>query len=229
MDTKNRFYEHLQHIRESMASSYLQKKRERDYDVSDDGKSFKRKKSMTLKDADKDAKNTVRALKRVERDKYEGRLERLRGAKKRSKEREQAEQINELKGSTARSAEHKAAERYYNDYDDETAARRKALKAKTPESRDDAEKAKSKRMKSADRVIRFQNYANKKKKEEKKLDEGKWDYPKHITRTRETSDMGTTNAAANRARRKAFRKKVKAKAHKELMSGGQKSSVNPDK
>jgi hypothetical protein len=87
----------------------------------------------------------------------------------RNKKKVNEEQLDELKASTARSAEHKAAGRYYNDYDDETAARRKALKDKTPESREGAEKAKSKREKSAKRVIRFQNYADKK---EKKLEEG---------------------------------------------------------
>jgi hypothetical protein len=51
------------------------------------------------------------------------------------------------------------------------------------------------------------------------IGEGKWDYPKEMTKTKETSDMGTTNAAKNRAERKKLRKKVKAKAHKELMGG----------
>jgi hypothetical protein len=57
------------------------------------------------------------------------------------------------------------------------------------------------------------------------LDEGKYDYPKHMTQTRTNSDMGTTNAADNRERRKAFRKKIKAIQHKELMSGKRKQSV----
>jgi hypothetical protein len=57
------------------------------------------------------------------------------------------------------------------------------------------------------------------------LDEGKWDYPKHMTQTKTTSDAGSTNAADNRDRRKAFRKKMKAIQHKELMSGKQKQPV----
>jgi AcrR family transcriptional regulator len=58
------------------------------------------------------------------------------------------------------------------------------------------------------------------------LDEGKYDYPKSMTQTRTNSDAGTTNAAANRARRKAFRKKVKAAKHQELMKG--KSSITEE-
>jgi hypothetical protein len=55
--------EQLDEISSKLASSYLKKKRERDYD--DDGLVSRRKKSQTLKDADKDAKSTVRALKRI--------------------------------------------------------------------------------------------------------------------------------------------------------------------
>ena len=72
------------------------------------------------------------------------------------------EQLNELSSKKARKAEHKAAGRYYNDYDDETAARRKAINSKSSETIKGAEDAKSKREKSAKRVIRFQNYADKK-------------------------------------------------------------------
>jgi hypothetical protein len=39
--------------------------------------------------------------------------------------------------------------------------------------------------------------------------QGKWNYPKDMTKTKETSDMGTTNAASNRKARKMWRKKVK--------------------
>jgi hypothetical protein len=59
--------ETLDEVSGKLAATYLRKKRDRDY-TSEDGKSFKRKKSMTLKDADRDMKSTVRALKRVERD-----------------------------------------------------------------------------------------------------------------------------------------------------------------
>jgi hypothetical protein len=51
------------------------------------------------------------------------------------------------------------------------------------------------------------------------VEEGKWDYPKYYTRTIEVDDMGGTNAATNRKRRKDFRKKIIAKRHKELMTG----------
>jgi hypothetical protein len=87
------------------------------------------------------------------RENFYGKLEQIR-----------EEQLDELKASTARRAEHKAAGRYYNDYDDETAARRKAINSKSPETLKGAEAAKAKREKSAKRVIRFQNYADKKEK-----------------------------------------------------------------
>lgn len=60
------------------------------------------------------------------------------------------------------------------------------------------------------------------------LDEGKWNYPKHMTKTVTTSDMDTTNAARNREERKAFRKKEKAKAHAALMKGMRKEDVELD-
>lgn len=74
------------------------------------------------------------------------------------------EQLDEISGAKARKAEHKSAEKYYDAYDDETRARRKAIKDKTPESKEAAEKAKEKREKAAKRTIRFQNYADKKSK-----------------------------------------------------------------
>lgn len=55
--------------------------------------------------------------------------------------------------------------------------------------------------------------------EEVEIEEGKWNYPADMTKTKTTSQTGSTNAADNRARRKAFRKKTKAAAHKKLMSG----------
>lgn len=61
------------------------------------------------------------------------------------------------------------------------------------------------------------------------LNEGKWNYPKELTKTKETSDMGTTNAARNREDRKKIRKAAKAKAHKALMSGLKEEEVeHPD-
>ena len=73
------------------------------------------------------------------------------------------EQLDEISGAKARKAEHASAEVYHRAYDDETRARRKAIKDKTPESKEAAEKAKEKREKAAKRTIRFQNYADKKK------------------------------------------------------------------
>jgi hypothetical protein len=74
--------------------------------------------------------------------------------------------LDEISGAKARKAEHKSAEKYYDAYDDETRTRRKAIKDKTPESKEAAEKAKEKREKAAKRTIRFQNYADKKEKKE---------------------------------------------------------------
>lgn len=52
---------------------------------------------------------------------------------------------------------------------------------------------------------------------EDEVAEGKWNYPKELTgKPKETSDMGTTNAARNKADRKSWRKMIKAKQHKEL-------------
>lgn len=83
--------------------------------------------------------------------------------------------LDEISGAKARKAEHKSAEKYYDAYDDETRARRKAIKDKTPESKEAAEKAKDKREKAAKRTIRFQNYADKKKVNEGVLNEGALD------------------------------------------------------
>ncbi len=46
---------------------------------------------------------------------------------------------------------------------------------------------------------------------------GKWNYPADMTKTKEISDMGTTNAAKNREKRKEWRKKHKALQHKKLV------------
>lgn len=54
--------------------------------------------------------------------------------------------------------------------------------------------------------------------EEETVVEGKWNYPKELTKTREVDDMGGTNQASNRKRRKELRKKIKATAHKNLMT-----------
>lgn len=74
-----------------------------------------------------------------------------------------------------------------------------------------------------DKIARLAAMMSKEKKPVKEdaeqVDEGKWNYPKHMTKTVTTSDMDTTNAARNREERKAFRKKEKAKAHAALMKG----------
>lgn len=63
----------------------------------------------------------------------------------------------------------KAFKKYYNAYGDETDARAEVQNKRTPESRKGAEDAKAARIKAKNRVIRFQNYADKKKaKTEKK-------------------------------------------------------------
>ncbi len=85
--------------------------------------------------------------------------------------REGAEQLDEISYKKAKEAEHKAAGKYYDAYDNEKDARKKAIKDKTPESKKEAEDAGEKRNKSAKRVIRFQKYADKKKLEEEQIDE----------------------------------------------------------
>lgn len=72
--------------------------------------------------------------------------------------------INEVSHELAKRAEHKAADKYHDAYDAETDARKKLIKTRSPEDRDAAGEAKEKRTKAAKRVIKFQNYAEKKKK-----------------------------------------------------------------
>jgi hypothetical protein len=72
------------------------------------------------------------------------------------------ETINEISRKLAKKAEHKAAKKYYKAYDDETDAREKVQKEKTPEARKGAEDAKVVRLKAKDRVIKFQQYNDKK-------------------------------------------------------------------
>jgi len=79
-----------------------------------------------------------------------------------------------------------------------------------------------------DYLVSAAQYMQSEMSEEVELDEGKWDYPKQLTQTKTTSQTGSTNAADNRARRKAFRKKVKAAAHKKLMSGMKNEEVELD-
>lgn len=74
-------------------------------------------------------------------------------------------------------------------------------------------------------IVKAHKIAKKVAEEVEQIDEGKWNYPKHMTKTVTTSDMDTTNAARNREERKAFRKKEKAKAHAALMKGLRKEEV----
>ena len=76
------------------------------------------------------------------------------------------ENINEISYKLAKSAEHKAAKIYYTAYDDETKSIEEDQRNKTLEAREAAAAAKEKRTKAVKRVIKFQNYADKKKLKE---------------------------------------------------------------
>jgi hypothetical protein len=112
--------------------------------------------------------------------------------------RESFEQLDEISHKKAREAEDKAAEKYYNDYDAEKGARKKAIRDKTPESKKEAEDAGEKRKKSAKRVIRFQKYADKKKmNEQEQLDElKKSTLASYIKKA--SHDVATKSAATGR-------------------------------
>lgn len=91
-------------------------------------------------------------------------MKRSKGIKKAEKRLASEEAINEISHKLAKKAERKAAKKYYNAYDDEAASRKEVQNKKTPEAREAAAEAKEKRTKAAKRVIRFQQYADKKKK-----------------------------------------------------------------
>jgi hypothetical protein len=59
--------ETIDEISSDMAYRYLKGKRERDYDISPDGKSSKLKKPMTYAKMNKDAKSSIRALRTIEK------------------------------------------------------------------------------------------------------------------------------------------------------------------
>jgi hypothetical protein len=61
--------ETIDEISSDMAYRYLKGKRERDYDISPDGKSSKLKKPMTYAKMNKDAKSSIRALRTIEKSK----------------------------------------------------------------------------------------------------------------------------------------------------------------
>jgi len=61
--------EQVDEISSDMAYRYLRGKRERDYDISADGKSSKTKKPMTYDKMNKDAKSSIRALRTIEKSK----------------------------------------------------------------------------------------------------------------------------------------------------------------
>jgi hypothetical protein len=97
--------------------------------------------------------------------------------------------------------------------------------------KDEMEHTKSKKVArkiAKDHLKKHSDYYS--KLEKAGLDEGKWNYPKDMTKTKETSDMGTTNAAQNRKDRKAWRKKVKKEKLKEATLGGAKlaGKANPN-
>jgi hypothetical protein len=81
--------EQIDEISSDMAYRYLKGKRERDYDISPDGKSSKLKKPMTYAKMNKDAKSSIRALRTIEKAK---------------KANEEVESIDEISKKTAFSA-----------------------------------------------------------------------------------------------------------------------------
>lgn len=85
----------------------------------------------------------------------------------------QEETINEIadtkKGKIVlKKVINKAFKKYYDAYDAETDARAEVQKKRTPESRKGAENARAVKIKAKDRVVRFQQYADKKKLKENK-------------------------------------------------------------
>jgi len=138
MDIKEKFYANLEQIREDYDPGAKEAKRKND-------KYIKRRNKHGLKSDNWNEKSKLINKKAVT------------GLDE--------EQLDEISGAKARKSEHASAEVYHRAYDDETRARRKAIKDKTPESKEAAEKAKDKREKAAKRTIRFQNYADKKEKE----------------------------------------------------------------
>jgi hypothetical protein len=64
---KNEEVEQVDEISSDMAHRYLKGKRERDYDISADGKSSKLKKPQTFAKMDKDVKSSMRALRTIEK------------------------------------------------------------------------------------------------------------------------------------------------------------------
>jgi hypothetical protein len=63
----NEEVEQIDEISSDMAHRYLKGKRERDYDISPDGKSSKLKKSQSFDKMNKDAKSSIRALRTIEK------------------------------------------------------------------------------------------------------------------------------------------------------------------
>ena len=82
---KNEEVEQVDEISSDMAHRYLKGKRERDYDISADGKSSKLKKPTTLNRLNRDIKGTVRALRTIEKTK---------------KTNEEVEQVDEISKAT---------------------------------------------------------------------------------------------------------------------------------
>jgi hypothetical protein len=116
------------------------------------------------------------------------------------------ETVNEISYDLAKSAEHEAAKKYYTAYDDETYSREELQRKKTPEAREAAAAAKEKRTKAAKRVIRFQQYADKKKLKENK--DVPWD-------TKEGDDKPSTPYKNSRAKAKQLTKAAMNKAKTE--------------
>lgn len=105
----------------------------------------------------------------------------------------------------------KAFKKYYDAYDSETDARAEVQKKRTPESREAASDARAVKIKAKDRVVKFQQYADKKKLKENK--DVPWD-------TKEGDDKPSTPYTNPRAKAKqlarAAAKKAKPKKLDEL-------------
>ena len=116
------------------------------------------------------------------------------------------ETINEISYKLAKSAEHKAAKIYYTAYDDETKSREEVQRNKTLEARKGAEDAKAARIKAKDRVIKFQNYADKKKlkEENRNFDTARAfaDIPVKAKKTPKTSAYNAVRKLARKAKKK---------------------------
>ena len=149
--------ENLQELSGKLASRYLQKKRERDYTITKvgTGTMYKRKKPLGFKQANTEAKNTINALKRIERD-----------------NKVNEERLDEVSFELAKRAQ-KGAEKKGREYDDKSASaynksvndKRMSEKGKAKAREDDVAFGK-KADKKWKQSSKFREYASKKLKED---------------------------------------------------------------